>query len=114
MLYLDDVTNENWEKRGLVIWDWYFGEGMETNSASEKIKKISVKFLCVSLYITNHLVYLLNTKHWSKYTTPTLAPPLRPPDLTHALGHIKKYSVLVNCNRQCYEMTLPKEAAAAR
>ena len=27
------------EKRGLVILDWYFGEGMETNSAGEKGKK---------------------------------------------------------------------------
>ena len=27
------------KKRGLVISDWYFGEGMETNSAGEKVKK---------------------------------------------------------------------------
>ena len=27
------------EKRGLVISDWYFGEGMVTNGASEKVKK---------------------------------------------------------------------------
>ena len=24
---------------GLVISDWYFGEGMETNSVGEKVKK---------------------------------------------------------------------------
>ena len=27
------------EKRGLVISDWNFGEGMETKSAGEKVKK---------------------------------------------------------------------------
>ena len=40
------------EKRGLVITDWYFGEGMETNSEGEKVKKerddeIFFKKLCV-------------------------------------------------------------------
>ena len=39
LLYLDDVTNAYLEKRGLVISDWYFGEGMETNSTGEKVKK---------------------------------------------------------------------------
>ena len=39
MLYLDDVMNAYWEKRVLVISDWYFGEGMETNSTGEKVKK---------------------------------------------------------------------------
>ena len=28
------------KKRGLVIWDWYFGERMETNSECEKDTKI--------------------------------------------------------------------------
>ena len=36
---LDDVTNAYWEKRGLVILDWYFGEGMDNNIAVEKVKK---------------------------------------------------------------------------
>ena len=27
------------EKRGLVNWDWYFGERMETSSVCEKDKK---------------------------------------------------------------------------
>ena len=27
------------EKRVLVISNWYFGEGMETNSAGKKVKK---------------------------------------------------------------------------
>ena len=39
LLYLDDVTNAYWEKRGLVIYDRYFGVGMETNSAGEKVKR---------------------------------------------------------------------------
>ena len=32
------------EKRGLVISDWYFGEGMENDSAGEKVKKGKTKF----------------------------------------------------------------------
>ena len=39
MLYLDDVTNAYREKKGLVIKGWNFGEGMENNSAGEKVKK---------------------------------------------------------------------------
>ena len=39
LLYLDDVTNAYFEKKGLVISDRYFGEGMETNNAGEKVKK---------------------------------------------------------------------------
>ena len=39
LLYMDEVMNAYWEKRGLVFSDWYFGEGMETNSAGEKEKK---------------------------------------------------------------------------
>ena len=39
LLNLDDVTNAHWKKKGLVILDWYFGEGMETNSEGEKVKK---------------------------------------------------------------------------
>ena len=39
MLYLDDIMNAYWKKRGLVITDWNFGEGMETNSEGEKVKK---------------------------------------------------------------------------
>ena len=27
------------EKRGIVISDWYFGEGMATNGAGKKVKK---------------------------------------------------------------------------
>ena len=27
------------DKRRLVILDWFFGEGMETNRAGEKVKK---------------------------------------------------------------------------
>ena len=38
MLYLDDVMNAYWEKRGLVILDWNFGEGMDNNSTGEKVK----------------------------------------------------------------------------
>ena len=40
------------KKRGLVILDWYFGEGMETNSGVEKAKKqkgmtkYSLKTMC--------------------------------------------------------------------
>ena len=29
----------HFEKKGLVISDWYFGERMETNGAGEKVKK---------------------------------------------------------------------------
>ena len=39
LLYLDDVTNAYLEKKGLIISDRYFGEGMETNNAGEKVKK---------------------------------------------------------------------------
>ena len=39
LLFLDDITNAYWEKRVLVILDWYFVEGMETNSAGENVKK---------------------------------------------------------------------------
>ena len=35
----DDVTHAFWKKLGLVILDWYFGEGMDNNSAAEKDKK---------------------------------------------------------------------------
>ena len=42
------------KKRGLVIQDWYFGEGMETNSAIEKVTKRKerqnlVQKLCVHI-----------------------------------------------------------------
>ena len=36
---MDDVTNAYWKKKGLVSSDGYYGEGMETNSAGEKVKK---------------------------------------------------------------------------
>ena len=39
LLYLDEVTNAYWKKRGLVILDRYFGKWMETNGAGEKVKK---------------------------------------------------------------------------
>ena len=51
LLYLDDVTNAYWEKRGLVISDWYFGEGMENNSTGQKVKKCFLSFF-----------YFLNSK----------------------------------------------------
>ena len=44
LLYLDDFMNVYWKKRGLVISDWCFGEGIETNSAGEKVKKGKTKF----------------------------------------------------------------------
>ena len=44
LLNLDDITNAFWEKRGLVISDWYFSKGMETNIAGEKVKKGKKKF----------------------------------------------------------------------
>ena len=31
--------NAYWEKRGLAISDWYFGEVMDNTSAGEKVKK---------------------------------------------------------------------------
>ena len=49
-LYLDDVTNEYLKKRGLVITDWFFGEGMETNSEGEKAKKERNDVLSVCLF----------------------------------------------------------------
>ena len=30
------------KKRGLVISDWYFGEGMEMNSEGKKVKKVQM------------------------------------------------------------------------
>ena len=54
---MDDVTNAYWEKRGLVISDWYFSEGIETNSAGEKVKKVFPisfpSFLSQLLYLTS-------------------------------------------------------------
>ena len=32
------------KRKGLVIEDWYFGEGMEFNSTGEKVKKGKTKF----------------------------------------------------------------------
>ena len=40
------------EKKGVVILDWYFGEGMGTNSAGEKVKKRG-KTLYYSILILN-------------------------------------------------------------
>ena len=39
LLYLDDVMRAFRKKKGLVIQDWYFGEGMESYSMCEKGKK---------------------------------------------------------------------------
>ena len=48
---------------GLVISDWYFGQGMETNSTGEKVKKerkdeISFRNYVYTEYVTLFLVFV--------------------------------------------------------
>ena len=39
LLYLDEIMRAFRKKKGLVILDWDFGEGMDSNSTGEKVKK---------------------------------------------------------------------------
>ena len=42
---------------GLVISEWYFGEGMETNSAGEKVKKGRNDEIFFKNYVYTQLIF---------------------------------------------------------
>ena len=54
LLYLDDVMNAYCKKWELVIQDCYFGEGIDNNSAGEKVKR--------NLNTTANKLYCLSNK----------------------------------------------------
>ena len=56
LLYLDDDMCAFRKKRGLVNWDWYFGERMETSNVCEKDTKR--KFLKNNSTFLSFLIFL--------------------------------------------------------
>ena len=68
LVYLYDVTYAYWKKWGLVILDWYYGEGMETTRADEKVKK--KEWLSFLTFLSALLVSIPSQKYQSEMTNP--------------------------------------------
>ena len=67
MLCLDEVTNAIWKKWGLVIQDWYFGEGKEKNSKCEKDKKEGIGKIMFKNYVYTWIYTIV--KYYSIYSS---------------------------------------------
>ena len=61
LIYLDDVTNAFLKKWGLVIQDWYFGEGMGNNNPNMHSPRDN-SIVCVTKLFSLIKVHVLKRK----------------------------------------------------